>query len=120
MTWLWVGLGGALGSLTRYRLGRWISEQNRSNFPFGTYCINLTGALLLGMISGIQLPDSVYLLIGDGFLGAYTTYSTFMYEGFNLYQENEKRNALMYILSSLLLGIVCYVIGYKGVQLFLR
>ena len=56
----------------------------------------------------------VFLLLADGFLGAFTTFSTFMYEGFNLFQENERLNALVYIISSVFLGIVGFVMGYAA------
>jgi CrcB protein len=68
--------------------------------------------LLLGIISSAGTGGNLYLLLGDGFLGAYTTFSTFMYEGFNLFQENDKMNAFVYILGSLFLGILGYIIGF--------
>ena len=55
----------------------------------------------------------MYLLLADGYLGAYTTFSTFMYEGFNLFRGKEKMNAFTYILGSLFLGIIGYVLGLK-------
>jgi CrcB protein len=100
-----VGLGGILGSITRYKLGKIISERSDSTFPIGTFIINISGALLLGIVSRLGLSRGLYALFGDGFLGAYTTFSTFMYEGFNLFQENEILNALTYIGLSMILGV---------------
>ena len=97
MDLMFVGLGGALGSLTRYQIGKVISEKARTTFPIGTFVINITGAFLLGLISSLNVGKNMYLLLADGYLGAYTTFSTFMYEGFNLFQENEKMNAFTYI-----------------------
>jgi fluoride exporter len=111
MEFIFVGFGGALGSIARYKLGKVIAQKSNSAFPFSTFIINIMGALLLGVVSNIDLNRNVYILIADGFLGAYTTFSTFMYEGFNLFQDNEKRNAVIYILSSLILGIIGYIIG---------
>lgn len=113
MDFLLVGIGGIFGSLTRFSLGKFISNRCKSSFPLGTAFINITGAILLGIISSINANKNLYLLFGDGFLGAYTTFSTFMYEGFNLFHENNKLNGFVYILSSIILGIIGYSIGVK-------
>lgn len=107
-----VGIGGALGSLVRFKLGKVISEKSKTTFPIGTFIINVTGAILLGIVSSLDISKNMYLLLADGFLGAYTTFSTFMYEGFNLFQENEKMNAFTYVLGSLFLGVIGYVLGF--------
>lgn len=113
MGYLLVGIGGIFGSITRFVLGKYISERSKTVFPRGTFIINITGAFLLGIVTAFQNYTNAYLLLGDGFLGAYTTFSTFMYEGFNLFQEEEKLNALKYVLGSLLLGILGFVLGAK-------
>lgn len=112
MEFLMVGIGGAVGSITRYQLGKIIAERSGTTFPLGTFIINIAGAVLLGVLCGLNTGGNYYLLLGDGFLGAFTTFSTFMYEGFNLFQEKERLNALIYIVASLLLGLVGYAVGY--------
>lgn len=107
-----VGVGGVFGGIFRFQIGKSISQKANTSFPLGTFLINISGALLLGVLTSIDAGSSGYLLLGEGFCGAFTTFSTFMYEGFNLFQENDKLNAFIYILSSLLLGIVGYVCGY--------
>lgn len=107
-----VGFGGIMGSLARFQLGKIISGKSKTTFPIGTFIINITGAFLLGIISGLKVNKGTYLLLADGFLGAYTTFSTFMYEGFNLFQENEKMNAFIYVAGSLIIGIAGYSIGF--------
>ena len=107
-----VGIGGLFGSVVRYKLGKLISERIRTTFPIGTFLINITGALLLGLVSSLDANKNTYLLLADGFLGAYTTFSTFMYEGFNLFQENEKLNAFIYVAGSLFIGVIGYVLGF--------
>lgn len=119
MEYLLLGIGGALGSITRYQLGKIITEKSSTSYPIGTFIINITGAVLLGILSSVNVNKNVYILLGDGFLGAYTTFSTFMYEGFNLFQENEKMNAFIYILSTLILGIIGYTIGLRIGILFI-
>jgi CrcB protein len=114
LNYVWVGIGGVFGGLARFELGKIISQKSGTAFPLGTFIINLTGAILLGIVTGLDFGGSYYLLFGEGFLGAYTTFSTFMYEGFNLSQKNEKLNAFVYILASLFLGIIGFVIGLKA------
>ncbi|WML34087.1 fluoride efflux transporter CrcB [Clostridium sp. OS1-26] len=113
MEFLLVGTGGILGSITRYSLGKFISTHCKRQFPLGTAFINISGALLLGILSSAGASKNMYIFLGDGFLGAYTTFSTFMYEGFNLFESNKKLNAFIYILMSIVIGVVGYKIGFK-------
>jgi fluoride exporter len=112
-----VGIGGAAGSLARYQLGKIADQKINSEFPLGTFFINITGAILLGIVTGLNPSQNFTWLLAEGFLGAYTTFSTFMYEGFNLFQGKETRNALFYILGSLVLGILGFYIGYASMVL---
>lgn len=116
MTYILIGFGGICGSLSRFILGKYFSERSNNMFPIGTFIINIAGAFLLGIITALQVKNNIYLLIGDGFLGAFTTFSTFMYEGFNLFQDKEKLNAFTYILGTIILGIVSYCIGILFVK----
>ena len=113
MQYVLVGIGGAFGSLVRYTLGRFIAEKTKTNFPFGAFIINITGALLLGIVSSSGASSSLQLLLADGFLGAYTTFSTLMCEGFNLFKDRNSLNAVVYIVSSLVLGLVGFIVGTK-------
>ncbi|MDD3224478.1 MAG: fluoride efflux transporter CrcB [Clostridium sp.] len=116
MDYILVGIGGTFGSVVRYLLGKFISSKTKSEIPMGTFVINITGALLLGILTGSQIDKNIYALLGDGFLGAYTTFSTFMYEGFNLLKDREKLNAFIYIIGSLFIGIVGFAIGFYIVK----
>lgn len=118
MDLIFVGIGGALGSLVRYMLGKIIARKSKSAYPISTFTINVSGAILLGLLTGLNADENLYLLMGDGFSGAYTTFSTFMYEGFNSFMGNKKLNALVYILATLLLGIIGYAAGF-GTSKFL-
>jgi len=111
MTLLIVGIGGLCGSLTRYTLGKLINRTMKHTYPWGTFLINLTGAFLLGLVSNLTMDRTLLLLLADGFLGAYTTFSTFMYEGFHLLKDKKRLNAIIYILSSLFLGLLGYYTG---------
>lgn len=111
MNLVMVGIGGAAGSLARFYLGKFINEKHSKNYPVGTFIINVTGALLLGIVVTAVKGQTYQLLLADGFLGAYTTFSTFMYESFNLTQESEKVIAIKYITSSVINGIIGYGLG---------
>lgn len=113
-----IAIGGALGSIARYSAGRAISGKAGNKFPYGTFIINISGAFLLGLLNGAGAGRSVSLLFADGFLGAYTTFSTFMYESFNLL-NSRKLNALIYILSTLVLGMLGFSLGYAAGSLIL-
>ena len=107
-----IGIGGAAGSIIRYRIGKIIAQKAGSDFPWGTFAINISGALLLGLVMGLDPGRNASLLIAEGFLGAYTTFSTFMVEGFHFFQDNKKKNAFVYIVITLVLGIIGYAGGF--------
>ncbi|MCX7748385.1 MAG: fluoride efflux transporter CrcB [Clostridia bacterium] len=111
MQYFIVGIGGIMGSLTRYSLGKFISSKFKTGFPLGTFIINITGAFLLGIASSIPLAKNLVLLFADGFLGAYTTFSTFMFESYNLNKTSKLSLSLLYILSSVALGLIGYISG---------
>jgi len=111
MQFISVALGGALGAISRYQLGKVIAERSQSSIPMGTLCVNILGAFCLGYFSNIGLNHQAYALVGDGFFGAFTTFSSFMYEGFKLFEEGDNRNAIVYILISLTIGLIGYHLG---------
>ena len=113
MNWLLVGIGAIFGALARYQLGKIVSKRCKTNFPLGTLIINISGAMLLGIVFGMDANDNAILLLADGFLGAYTTFSTFMYESYSLIHKDCKRTALAYLLVSLVLGITGYLAGLE-------
>jgi fluoride exporter len=112
--WL-VGLGGFFGAITRY----WVNQTFTKNrlFPLGTFIVNMTGSFLLGILIGNEwVPLSVGLLVGTGFLGAYTTFSTFHFELFLLKKDHRKILFFLYLTSSyffgiLLAGLGCWLCG---------
>lgn len=113
MQYILVGLGGIVGSITRYSLGKFIGKSRKHDFPVCTFIINITGAALLGILSAIVIDKTVYSFLGDGILGGYTTFSTFMYEGFNLFKDRKKLNAFTYMSLSIILGVAFYGIGFS-------
>ncbi len=117
MEYILVGMGGIFGSITRYSIGKFTSKRCNGDFPVGTFIINITGAVLLGIISAKVVNNTLYSFLGDGILGGFTTFSTFMYEGFNLFKERKKLNAFTYMVLSVLLGVVFYGFGFNASRL---
>ena len=90
---LWVGLGGFVGAIARYLLATWIAGRAGTAFPLGTLVINLSGSFVLGLLLGVLenhvTPPALRLALATGFLGAYTTFSTFTYETIRLVEEGD-------------------------------
>jgi fluoride exporter len=113
----WVGLGGFLGANARYLLGGFISERWGTVFPLGTFVINVTGSFILGFFLAFAqdrpwLEPSARLTFAVGFVGAYTTFSTFEYETMRLLQQRELMLAMLNIFGSLLTGMVGVFAGF--------
>lgn len=114
---LWVGSGGFFGAVSRYALGNWVASKLGTSFPYGTLVINLTGCLILGFFGTLALqratliPPEARLLVAVGFVGAYTTFSTFGFETIRLLEENSLVLALAYVLGSVLLGLLMTYLG---------
>lgn len=111
-----VGLGGFAGAVLRWSVDGWISERNPTAFPLGTLVINLTGSFVLGVlfawvIERNVLPPEVRLPLMVGFLGAYTTFSTFMLESWRLVEEGAYALAAANLVGSVVLGLVAVVAG---------
>lgn len=105
-----IGAGGVVGAVTRYHLGRVIMEKWGRNFPLGTFFVNITGSFLLCLIcawlaGGGYLPSSLAAAATTGFLGAYTTFSTYAYEAIKLLEDGEKLTVFTYVLGSILFGL---------------
>lgn len=105
-----VGLGGLLGAVARYYLGMLVSKLWPVNFPLGTFLINLLGSFLLGMLTGLSvkglIPETLRLSAGVGFVGAFTTFSTFGYETVVLTESGQHLKAWLYILASVFCGLI--------------
>lgn len=118
---LLIALGGSLGAVARYGLAQWIYQQTGTSFPWGTFIINITGSLAIGFLAELfettLAPAGWRSFLTIGFLGAYTTFSTFSLESYNLLRDGELRLAAANILLSTLAGLVAVVIGVYGFRL---
>jgi CrcB protein len=105
MTVLLVALGAAVGAPLRYLADRMIQARHTSTFPWGTFTVNMAGSLLLGYLIGLPVAPWMSALLGTGFCGALTTYSTFSFETLRLVREGDRMLATTYALGSVLAGL---------------
>jgi len=116
MNFISVAMGGALGAMARYGLGVWISGRWTHDFPLHTFLINISGAFLLGflntlLLDKLTLSPEMRLALTVGFLGAFTTFSTFGYETLMLMKDGAMLTALIYTISSILVGFAGVFLG---------
>ncbi len=116
MKFIYIFLGSGLGGLIRFGLGRWINSWHNSNFPFGTFVVNILACLVLGFVVG--LADNRQLISTEsklfwviGFCGGFSKFSTFSNETLTLYQSGNHIVNITYIVTSV---IVCLVATYLG------
>jgi fluoride exporter len=111
-----ISVGAILGANARYWLGGWVAERFGTTFPYGTLVINVTGSLILGffitLVSDRFLVDPRWrLLVAIGFLGAYTTFSTYTYESVNMILNGQVWMGLLNLFGSSILGAVAVTAG---------
>jgi fluoride exporter len=115
MTLLGVAIAGLVGAPARYVLDAVISQRTRGVFPWGTLVVNVSGSLVLGFLSGLALyhgfPTTAKTVLGTGFLGAYTTFSTFAYETLAVGREESRVAALAYVTGSVVAGVAAAAAG---------
>jgi CrcB protein len=120
-----VGVGGFVGANVRYFLGGWIQQKLGPGFPYGTLTINVSGSFIIGLFSTLAMAlawnDEWRLLVAIGFLGAYTTFSTFEYETLRMVAEGGRwRAALANTVFSVSFGFVAAYAGVVAGRLLLR
>ncbi|MCP4439670.1 MAG: fluoride efflux transporter CrcB [Aureispira sp.] len=117
-----VFLGGGLGSLCRYAVGLWLPSSSPQAFPWATLLANILACIVLGILVGWMakhpISNPYKLLIGTGFCGGFSTFSTFSKETLALFQEQASNTAILYLSASLLLGIAAIYIGVLLSRLF--
>ncbi|OBI72719.1 fluoride efflux transporter CrcB [Mycobacterium asiaticum] len=113
LVWLGVMVIGGVGSVARFLVDRSVARRVGRGFPFGTLTVNITGAALLGFLATLALPKDVALLAGTAFVGAYTTFSTWMLETQRLSEERQLLVAFANIAVSVVLGLAAAVLGQR-------
>lgn len=107
---LFITIGGFSGAICRFFISK--SYLNKKGLPYGTMLVNLLGAFLLGLLYGLHIKGHLYALLGVGFMGAFTTFSTFKLES-ELFRKSKKmRSFYTYIFISYSLGILLTTVGF--------
>lgn len=124
MLLIYIALGGAAGALARFGLAGWVHSWAGETFPWGTLMVNLVGSLLLGLVfrflEGIAATAELRGLLTIGFLGAFTTFSTFSFETVSILQDGEWGRAAAYAIGSVFLGLVGVFAGFYLAAALLR
>ncbi len=115
ITWAGVVVAGAIGAPCRYLLDTVVQSRIGRPFPWGIFVVNMTGSLLLGLITGAALyhgfPNTPRIILGTGFCGAYTTFSTWTFDTVTLLENHEMGKALANALLSLAVGLGAAALG---------
>jgi CrcB protein len=111
LKYLMVGIGGCLGSILRFWLGSYIGNKMGTRFPYGTFVINITGSFLIGLVFALLTVKTEWspnwrYLIPIGFIGGYTTFSSFEFETLRSMQDGQIGLGLLYVAASVVVGFV--------------
>lgn len=118
MNWLYVALGGALGALGRYGISLLCAGIRVLTLPVGTFAVNVVGCFVLGILTGLgqrceSLPPQLLLMLGTGFCGAFTTFSTFSAETIKACEGGNILQAIIYVAASVSFGFVLFFLGKR-------
>lgn len=109
--WIGVAILGSLGSLARFLLDGAVSSRSSSSFPLGTLAVNASGALVLGLLTGMALSGEALLLVGSAAIGSYTTFSTWMLETHRLGEDGQLLAGALNMLVSVVVGVAAAALG---------
>jgi fluoride exporter len=116
--------GGMIGAPARYLADRIVQARHDSVFPWGTFTVNMAGSLVLGFLLGAErhlgLPPAVFGLLGTGFCGGLTTFSTFGYETLRLLEDGALGEAGLNVIGSLVIGVLLAWLGFLAAGVLLR
>jgi CrcB protein len=119
-----IALGSALGGVARWVLGTWVQLRTGAVFPWGTFAVNVIGALLLGFIVRVSLATptmgpEMRLALTTGFCGGFTTFSAFSFETALLVERGDYGRAAIYVVSSVVIALVAMFAGFALARLML-
>ena len=109
---LLVVLGAAVGAPARYLTDRWLQSTHGTGFPWGTFAVNVVASFVLGLVAGAGMSSALTTLIGTGFCGALSTWSTLGYETVRLAEERAWTPALFNVVASVLAGLGAAGLGF--------
>jgi fluoride exporter len=115
VTWLLVAIAGGLGAASRFLLDRALSDRLAHRLPIGTFVVNVSGSFAAGVVVGLLarelVPGPLGTVVAGGFLGAYTTFSTAMYETVRLLEEGGRLAAVANLLLTAVAALLAAVVG---------
>ena len=115
LAWTGFVVAAAVGAPLRYVVDSYVGERAQGVFPWGTFVVNVSGSLLLGVLTGLALyhafPQTSKVILGTGFLGSYTTFSTFSFETVRLVEEGAMGQALRNAFGTLVIGAGAAAVG---------
>lgn len=115
LAWVAFLVAAGIGAPTRYLLDGWVQDRTAGAFPWGTFTVNVTGCLALGILAGLgryhDLGDTVRTVVGTGMLGAYTTFSTVTFETIRLAEAGAVDEAARNVAANLLVGLAAVSAG---------
>lgn len=110
-TWLGVAVAGGAGAVLRLLVDGSVTQRFAAGLPYGTLVVNLSGAFVLGLLDGAVLPEHVALVVGTGLVGAYTTFSTWIFETQRLAEERQLVRAAANLGLSVVAGLAVAALG---------
>jgi CrcB protein len=116
MHWLSIAIGGAMGAMGRYWVSSCLLPISSYKFPYATFSVNVAGSLLMGILYVLivergGLPDQARHLLMVGFLGAFTTFSTFSLDAISLWQNGGQTMALIYVISTVFSCLLAIIVA---------
>ncbi|UNY97378.1 fluoride efflux transporter CrcB [Zhouia spongiae] len=119
---LWIFLGGGLGSMARYIVSKLVYTSSH-NFPLSTFSVNIIGSLIIGLITGLaakqtSISHNLLLFAVTGFCGGFTTFSTFALENVSLLREGDYFNFFLYSIGSIISGLLAVLLGFVITKAF--
>lgn len=121
---MYVGIGGAVGSMLRYSVTTLVGHLNTSQLPLGVFCVNILGSFLLGVLIGVialVLPGKskeLHLLLAVGFMGGFTTFSAFSMEAYLLIEKGLHAQAFSYVFLSVVISVLALIAGMWMIRYF--
>jgi fluoride exporter len=110
----WIGLAvlGGVGAVLRYLVDGWVEHRYRGEFPLGTFTINICGTFALGVLTGMHAAGATLFIAGTGLIGAFTTFSTWMFETERLLEDGEVVVASWNVVASIAAGLAAGAAGW--------
>ena len=110
---LGVGVVGGLGAIARFLLDGAVARRTGRAFPFGTLAVNVLGSFVLGVVAGAALSEGAYRIVATGLIGAFTTFSTWVFESHRLGEDGRLRLGALNFAASLVLGVTAAWLGRR-------